>query len=143
MSTIFLIDDEKLPMDYYIKAFKLQNHEVKQFFSPDSVFEHIRSKKSHPDAILLDIMMLPGNKYLNEDTDDGLKTGILLYKDLREYYPIVPIIFLTNVSEPDIAKLPGETEESLKIIQKIDFPPFELVGFVENLITQSKSLEKA
>src|SRR5687768_13117941 len=101
MPSIILIDDERLPMDYYVRAFKLQNYEIKQFFGPDTVFEYVRHKKPHPDAIILDIMMLPGNKYINEDTDDGLQTGILLYKDLRRYYPTVPIIFLTNVSDPD------------------------------------------
>lgn len=143
MPTLFLIDDEKLPMDYYIRAFKLQNYEIKQFFDPDSVFEYIRHKKSYPDAIILDIMMLPGNKYMNEDTDDGLKTGILLYKDLRAYYPNIPIIFLTNVSDPDIPILPGESEDKLVVIQKIDYSPYELVDLVENLIARSKNLEKA
>ncbi len=142
MSTILLIDDEKLPMDYYIRAFKMKKFEVKQCFDPDSAIEYARQNKPRPKAIILDIMMSPGKKYTNEDTDNGLKTGILLYKDLRDYYPQVPIIFLTNVSSPQIPRLASETTETLAVIQKIDYPPFELVERVEEMIASSGALEK-
>jgi len=142
MSSILLIDDEKLPMDYYIRALKLSNLEVKQFFDPESVVKFIKQKKPHPKAIILDIMMLPGNMYNQEETNNGLRTGILLYKDLRVHYPNIPIVFLTNVSSPDIPRLPNETEETLVVAQKIDYPPFELVELIKKMIASSSAKEK-
>jgi len=143
MSNILLIDDEKLPMDYYIRAFKMRSCSVKQYLDPDSVLDYVKNKKPHLDAIVLDIMMLPGQKYIDEDTNNGLKTGILLYKDLRAFYPKTPVIFLTNVSNPDIPTLPNETQATLVVAQKIDYPPFELVDLVESMIADVKNLEKA
>lgn len=142
MSDILLIDDERLPMKYYSRAFEMNNFEVKQCLDPDSALEYINRKKPKLKAIILDIMMLPGKKYSSEDTNNGLKTGILLYKDLRVIYPDTPIIFLTNVSNPEISKLPSETAATLEIVQKIEFPPFELVELVEKMINNSGTLEK-
>ena len=142
MATILLIDDEKLPMNYYIRAFKLRNFDVKQFYDPDSAMEYIQQKKPQIKAIILDIMMLPGKKYTNEDTDNGLRTGVLLYKDLRTYYPDTPLIFLTNVSRPYIPALPNETISTFDIVQKIDYPPFELVARIEKMIAATANLEK-
>ena len=142
MSKILLVDDEKLPMEYYIRAFRMNNYEVKQCFNPDSALELVEKKPIPFKAIILDIMMLPGEKYKNEDTDDGLKTGKLLYRDLRAHYPNIPIIILTNVSNPEIHLVPGETSDTLAIVQKIDYPPFELVALVKKMIDMLENLRE-
>jgi CheY-like chemotaxis protein len=130
-------------MNYYLRAFRLKDFDVRQYFDPDSAIEYITQKKPHIEAIILDIMMLPGKKYSNEDTDNGLRTGVLLYKDLRTHYPNIPIVFLTNVSNPEIPTLPNETVDTLEVVQKIDYPPFELVELVEKMIDGTKKLERA
>ncbi len=102
MSDILVVDDERLPMKYYNRAFGVTIiFEVKHCLDQHSAFEFMGNrKKPKLKAIILDIMMLPGKKYGSEDTNNGLKTGTLLYKDLRAIYPDIPIIFLTNVLEP-------------------------------------------
>jgi len=131
--TVLLIDDNILPMRYYIWALEEKGFEVIQLYGTDATFKFLEEKKPNPVAIILDIMMLPGKKYQDKDTNGGLKTGLLLYEDLRKLYPSIPIIVLTNVSDPKILNTFSEVPR-LRLVQKLDYPPFELTELVIEMI---------
>jgi len=129
---IVLIDDEKLVMKYYIRAMEERGYTVKQLYDPDSAFEYLQTKPKLIAAIL-DIMMKSGDIYKGKETDAGLKTGVLLYEDVRKMFPDLPIIVLTNVTNNGtLDSFPKH--DKLKILKKLEYPPFDLVDEVDKMI---------
>lgn len=143
MPTILLIDDERFPMDYYVRVLRSRNFEVKLFKESDSAITFIEQKRPQISVVVLDVMMPPGKRYVQEDTEYGLRTGYFLYKDIRAMYPDIPIIFLTNISETEIPDFPNETPNTLKIVHKMDCTPFEFADLVENMTSRSENLVEA
>lgn len=143
---ILLIDDDDLIVSYYIKVLQQEGYKVKYFPGPDSAFEFIENTNPDPAAIILDIIMPPGKRYQHEDTEEGLKTGILMYQDLRTLYPDVPIVVLTNVSNPATLRQFPEGPR-LIVAQKLHYPPNELSQLVDDMVgtahNNSHSDEKA
>ncbi len=134
---ILIVDDDKLPIQYYIRSLEKSNFEVKHFIRPDDAFAYIDNEQPHIDGILLDIMLPPGEKYKDEDTNQGLKTGSFVLRDLRGYsdYSNVPVIILTNVRNPTTLR---EFEESdlLKIAFKPQYPPTKLAGLLKKMLNR-------
>lgn len=130
---VLFVDDDKLPMKYYVEALKRSGLKVKYCLDVDNALEFIKEKDYQIRAVVLDIMMPPGKAYMHEDTKCGLRTGVFLLKDIRKSYPNTPIVVLTNVRNP---KTLEEFEESdlLKIAFKPNFPPFALVDLIKELI---------
>lgn len=132
---ILLIDDNFGPLQYYKKALEHSDSKIYKVYhveDPDSALKFLMSKGSILDLIILDIMLPPGKSYKKEDTRGGLFTGIFLFRDIKKEYPKIPIIFLTNVTNPRVLDLLDE-DRSLKIFQKIDTPPFKLLEIIDNL----------
>lgn len=137
MKTVLLIDDDRLPMQYYVRALQQRGFEVKQCYDPDTTLEFIKKKQPKLAAIVLDIMMLPGKEYQDKNTDEGLKTGVFLYDDLRTLCPNVPVVVLTNVSNPETLQHFQEGP-GLKVVQKLDYPPFMLAELVSDMVKAVK-----
>jgi DNA-binding response OmpR family regulator len=135
---VILVDDDMIATSFYVRALERSGFAVKQFFGPDTAFEYIDDKNPEVAAIIMDIMMLPGNRYTSVDTKDGLRTGVFMARDFREFYPQVPIIVLTNVSNQETLRLFDESS-LLKVVQKLEYPPFELVQLVKDMIEGSHS----
>src|SRR6185503_9480886 len=76
------------------------------------------------DIILLDLMMPPGPLH-GADTTKGATTGLELRKAMKERYPGVPIVLLTNVNSPELLHS-GIEESGIQILHKFTYPPFEL-----------------
>lgn len=130
--TVLIIDDEKLVMELYVRALEQKGFKVKQCYSPDEAFKFL--SKTEPAIVIVDLMMLPGKKYKNQDTNDGLSTGFLLIHDIIELIPQLPIIVLTNVSNREtLSSLPKKTNLKL-VVQKLDCPPFDLAEIVEQVL---------
>ena len=132
---ILMIDDDRLPMEYYIRSLERNDFDVKYFTRPDDAFRYLDEEKPHLDSIILDIMLPPGEKYKDEQTDQGLRTGILLVKDFHGYadYSNTPVIVLTNVRNPrTLAELPES--DLLKIAFKPDYPPKKLVELLGKML---------
>ncbi|MCK5601056.1 response regulator [Candidatus Pacearchaeota archaeon] len=134
---VLMVDDDKLPMQFYVRALTQQGYEVKLCLEPDSALDFAVKERSNICAIILDVMMPPGKAYKDKDTDQGLHTGLFLFRDLRKLCEEVPVIVLTNVRNPVTL---GEFSEGplLKVAQKMDFPPFELAGLVDAIVTKDK-----
>lgn len=133
---VLLVEDDRLPMQFYVKALDQKGFKVKQFVEPDGALNFVRDKGSQISAIILDIMMPPG-RYGPECTNEGLKTGVFLLKDLREKCPNVPVVVLTNVENP---KTFEKFQEGplLRVMQKMDCPPFELVDLLNRMLADGK-----
>ena len=134
---VLLVDDDRLPMQYYANALKLKGFEVQHCFDPDSALDFVKERAGQIDVIILDIMLPPGKAYENENTNEGLKTGVFLLKDIRDKCGNVPILVLTNVKNP---KTLGEFKDkvSVRLVQKMDCPPFKLAELVESLVSRAK-----
>jgi len=131
---VLLIDDDYLPIQYYISRLEKNNYEVLHYLNPDDAFAYIEKERPCLDGIVLDIMLPPGRKYKNMPTNQGLKTGSFLLKDLLELYPKVPVVVLTNVRNP---KTLAEFTESdlLKVAFKPDCPPKKLAELLDELLS--------
>jgi DNA-binding response OmpR family regulator len=133
-----LVDDDRLPMQFYVKALKQKGFRVEHYLEPDSALSFVEEKSSEISAIILDIMMPPGKAYKNEDTNEGLRTGLYLFSDIRKHCPHVPVIILTNVKNPiTLAEFTGQP--LVKVVQKMECPPFELTELVGETLGICKS----
>ena len=135
--TVLMIDDDEWPTKLYETALVRRDFKVKRCTDADTAYEFAKENNEALLAIVLDIMMSPGERYKNRDTDDGLKTGLLLYEDFKSFIkPNLPIVVLTNVSNRETLKMLPEGE-SLRIAEKMDVPPLELALLIEEMIEQS------
>ena len=134
---VLLVDDDKLPMQFYVKALEEKGFKVRHCLEPGSALEFVGEKGSQIDAIILDIMMPPGDRYEHEHTNEGLRTGVFLLPDLRKYCPNIPVVVLTNVRNPDTLGL-FKGKALVEVIQKKDCPPFELAELVDEMVGKSE-----
>ena len=84
--TVLMIDDDEWPTKFYETALERRNFKVERCTDPDAGYEFAKENNENLKAIVLDMMMPPGERYRDHDTDDGLKTGLLLYRDLKSLY---------------------------------------------------------
>ena len=129
--TVLIIDDDREPLKFYVKMLQ-HEYSVVHKSGPDETFEYISMNKNIR-IVLLDVMMNPGAKYKFVDTKKGLITGVFLAKDLLKELPHTPIIIFTNASNPNTIAMFNETNVKA-ILQKIDYPPFELKEYLDNII---------
>jgi CheY-like chemotaxis protein len=120
-------------MAYYVRAIEEKGFTVKHFLGPDSALDFVRRSTSEVVAIVLDIMMPPGDEYKDKDTNEGLTTGVFLLPDLRRHCPKTPVVVLTNVKNPETLGR-FETGPSLRIAQKMEYPPYELADLVAQMV---------
>ncbi len=88
-------------------------------------------------AVVLDIMMPPGTRYELSNTDEGLRTGLLLFQDVAALCPGLAIVVLTNVSNQETLN-DFPSAHNLEIVQKMDMPPSELPKLIDNMIVKLK-----
>lgn len=123
---ILFIDDEYRFVKGYEAALKLSNFEVQFFETVESFFEFLDTfddAKNKIELIIIDIMMPPGNRYI--DRTYGRQTGLLMLEDLRKSYPLLPIILLTNKIDEPIT-----TREPTYFLEKERTDPVSLVDFI-------------
>ena len=129
---VLLIDDDKLVMQFYVRALQMEKFVVRHCLGPDEAFAFIEQERPQLVAAIVDIMMLPQKRYQDVDTDNGLKTGLFVCRDLRAQYPDIPIIVLTNVSNQ--VTLHNFSEGPLlKVAQKLDLTPFDLARLIHEM----------
>src|SRR4051812_33252938 len=97
---ILVIDDEERYMEPYIVELRFSGYEVIWETETDAALTFFEENYEQIKLLILDIMMPPGESFDHEKTQKGLRTGVFFYERIRQKRPDLPIIILTNVSEP-------------------------------------------
>lgn len=140
---ILLVDDECCPgqdspkgiyMWYYAEALREADFEVTEVIGPDDALSELAAEGARFDLVVLDIMMPPGEAYKEVNTLEGLRTGVFLGSTLRERYPNLPVVVLTNLANPQILSQVRELRNVKATFSKTSCPPFELVKEVKLIL---------
>lgn len=130
---ILFIDDERRGIASYIEEIAFSGYQVELKNDIDSAFQFIKDNSNKIKLIILDIFMPPGKLLKSIDTDDGLKTGVFFYQEIRQISPDLPIIVFTNFSVEVIADQIQHDKQS-KFLHKADYLPFQLIEEIENFL---------
>jgi CheY-like chemotaxis protein len=98
MKNILIIDDSK-SVNYLVESLRDLHYQVTWIKNAMDVLDNI--KKCRYDSIILDIMMPIPENWSDEDqikSDNGLLTGIILFKKIREINAKIPIIIYSAKS---------------------------------------------
>ena len=87
--------------------------------SADEVLPHVRSSE-RLDLVVMEIILPHGESYDLRETDDGMKTGVLLYRDIRAVRSDVPIIIFSTYSEKAMEKMFPEGERPQHLLSGFD-----------------------
>lgn len=136
-NTVLLIDDDRFLMSYYVRRLEELQLEVRHVFDPDEALALIEHERPALAAIILDIMMPSGTRYDARQTLQGLRTGTVLYRDIRRFYPTTPVLALTNVVNGEVLE-DLECDPLVTVVQKLDYTPNELGELVESLIAEAQ-----
>lgn len=130
-----MIDDDRLPMLYYIHCLEKHGFEVKYFEKPTEALSYVEDECPHIDGIILDIMLPPGKRYADKDTSQGLRTGSFVLEDLHkvDMCSKVPVIILTNVRNPKTLQEFKE-DNLLQIAFKPEYPPKVLTKLLRTML---------
>jgi CheY-like chemotaxis protein len=124
-------------MEVYAKDLEISGFEV--LFKSD-VDEALTFLKQEPDTIsllILDLMLPPGKSFKDEDTNEGLRTGINFYRRVRSILPATPVVILTNVSDEKVEDW-FQDKVNCWFFQKKDLFPFELTEVIKKILSQSR-----
>jgi CheY-like chemotaxis protein len=128
---ILVIDDEERADGDLLTSLSQLEHPVLVCRRADDVQSTIETHRSNLWLIILDVMMPPG-QFGVEATDAGLRTGVLLYKQIRRILPTINILALTfqfDLSKSDFNA--GDT--NLVVRNKLRFEPANVVACVNEL----------
>jgi len=121
---ILFVDDEPRIMDSFKTYLEIKLREIGKklyFFSNvDEAVYFYRNNFSDAELVILDIMMPGGQTFDFKKSNGGLRTGFLLYQEIRRDLPSVPIFIFTNSIEEDI-KNEVEKDGKAKFLQKRDY----------------------
>lgn len=122
---ILMIDDEPWETESYVDDLKLSGWDVIFKSNVDDGLLFLRENLDQIKLLILDIMMPPGKTLSDVDTQYGLRTGVHLFRQIRMLTPDLPIWFLTNVSDEQVAEQ-FRQEKNCRFLHKEDFLPVEL-----------------
>jgi len=128
-----MIDDEPHYVKTYIDELEFSGYQVKLEKDVDAGFKFLTENKDQIQLVILDIMMSPGRLLAEVDTQNGLRTGVHLFDRIRALAPNLPILILTNVSDPWVAAR-FQGQEKCRFLHKEDYLPFELVEEVKRFL---------
>jgi CheY-like chemotaxis protein len=143
MKRILLIDDEAVPglsepegiyMWYYSEALRRAGYELEEVNATDEAIRRLSDPTSKFDLIILDIMMPPGTAFGPEETESGLRTGVLLADKLKDLRPKTPVLVLTNVADPDAVSRLQHKPNIARVLFKPDWVPFDVVPEVRTIL---------
>ena len=95
---------------------------------------------SPADIYVVDVMIPPGRRYMNEETHDGLITGLYLAREIRERFPLVPIIIWSGTNLDTVRLLAVHMEKRLTkcIFVKKPISGEKLLALIEGYFAKGK-----
>ena len=134
---ILMLDDEPRIMSSYLEDLKLSGMDVEFYDDPKAALERIEVDATKVDLLILDLMMPPGERFENRDTERGLRTGVRVYEDVRVLAPNLLVVVLTNVSDPKIERR-FRHEENCLFVRKERVLPFEFTKQVTDFMQENR-----
>ncbi|WP_088241936.1 response regulator [Calothrix rhizosoleniae] len=137
LANILFVDDEPRGIKNFIDELIFSGYQVNFQNNIDSAEKYLQQHHNTIQLVILDIMMPPGETLRMQDTDNGMKTGILFRNKIRSDFPELPIILFTNFHpDPQLKQEIHDDPKSL-LLQKYNYLPFELVEVVQNFFNLS------
>ena len=131
---IVLVDDEARQVDSYVEELRLSGYEVVLQDDVDDALRFVEEKQKEVTLLILDIIMPPG-QLGDADTRKGLRSGLKFFDVVRRFAPTLPVLILTNVSDPHAAgRFRGEA--LCWFLMKEECLPYELVEEVAAILEQ-------
>lgn len=131
-----LIDDDFAVTRLYIWELEREGYDVQHVRDPDEAWGAVTEDGSGISVFIVDVMMYSGERYKKVNTENGLRTGVLLYQDIHSLYPDVPVIVLTNLENKRIlAEFKGDRD--VPVLQKLDYTPYDFAKFTSEIVEQS------
>jgi CheY-like chemotaxis protein len=131
--TVLVLDDDRLAMVPYVRALRKAGLNVTQRGDADAALCALAGEEY--DIIVLDIMLPPGRRLTLEETDHGIKTGVLLLERLRGINRDVPVLVLTNVINKGVLDAIRQLEgPRTRVLRKSDCLPLDLVDAAKDML---------
>jgi CheY-like chemotaxis protein len=134
---ILFVDDEKRVLDSYLQELQMSGLEVSYVSSIDEGLRILEKDRADVELIILDVMMPWGEAFDEEETEQGLRTGLRFYERVRKNNKELPIMIYTNAVEDDLRKK-FEQDSKCRFYQKEDLLPFELAETVKEILQETK-----
>lgn len=93
--TVLIIDDERGFVEALEDALVFEGYNVLMAITAEEALRIL--KKEHVDLVTVDIMMPPGHSL--ESNVDSHRTGIILCRTIKHYYPKIDIFCISVVSD--------------------------------------------
>lgn len=138
---VLLVDDEPRILDTYVDELAdvfnevgEPKYEIKAISDTDDAWEYLETSGiSEVSILVLDIMMPPGERFQLFDTRQGLRTGERFFDQLRALAPTLPVIILTNVSDPRVRQY-FEKDPLCWFMTKREASPLRLVEHIGRVL---------
>jgi len=130
---ILMIDDEKRTLDSYLQELRLNDFAVRYESLVDAGLKCLEENAHEIELLILDLMLPFGQAFNEEETDKGLRTGVLFYERVRRTNDRLPIIILTNNVDEGIRRV-FEQDPHCRFFRKEDLLPFELADEVKDFL---------
>jgi CheY-like chemotaxis protein len=118
---ILFIDDDAYSMALYVQALEMIGLDVDQAATVEDALNLAKQNRYH--AIVLDLMLPPGDQFNDLGTQGGFLTGAKLIQPLRKAQDGAVFIGLSN--SPDSTAHLWFAEVGGLYCRKTDYPPFE------------------
>lgn len=121
---IIFVDEDQQRSELYREELVDKGLPVKFFASAPAARSYI-SDAASIDLAILDVMMPTEGEFDAVEAMDGLRTGILLYRQVRQRWPHVPVFFLTNLSRGEFQSLvAGDANVRIRLKPQVLYDEF-------------------
>ena len=133
---ILYVDDEKSVPELYQAALrKIPETEVVLIRNADDAFDFVKKEKHRIKLIIIDLILPTTDKYDEDRTAKGMKTGWILYKDMKLLAPDVHYLFLTSLNyDIRMNLISDKTMEGLTFLEKRNTLPQELADVAKRIL---------
>jgi CheY-like chemotaxis protein len=128
---ILFLDDEQRKMDSHRLELEKAGYEVEYLNDVDRALLFFEKNSAAIDLVILDIMMPWGKSFTKEETDYGMRTGILVFDRIRALVPDVKVLVLTNVTDDTVLKV-LRNKANCQVASKQDLLVEDFPGVVED-----------
>lgn len=131
---IMFVDDEAWRNEAYVLELKYAGYQVEYVREADAAWQCFEQNQEDIQAVVLDILMAPGKRYGDRtEAYGGLRTGVLLFRDMRANRPDLPAVFLTNLRYDQMAE-DLASERNVLFLRKLDYLPSALPERLDALL---------